>query len=321
MLTIRIANSKKENIQMETKNERYFLEIARHKNLTKAATYLFVTQSSLSQFLTKEETELGVKLFIRDKKELQLTYAGELYRDACQNVMDIKQKLYRDLADLAQSKTGITRLGITPQWGGLAVAEIMPDFISRFPNSKLILTEDTAHPLLEQISANNLDLALIALNEDVPSQFPDIPISREELFLAVPFALAESVSKEAPGAFQYDNDGQRSVMLDTFRTSPFIVSRERTIIRDITNNMFRVWNFIPDIVCEINNHKAQLEMVAHGLGLTVIPRSYALEDGRIQYFRIQPGWFWKVSMVLRRDYELSQSDLHLISLLQNYYAI
>ena len=61
---------------MDTRYQNYFLEIVKRKSFSKAASYLFVTQSSLSQYLAKEEEELGVKLLIRDRKELKMTYAG-----------------------------------------------------------------------------------------------------------------------------------------------------------------------------------------------------------------------------------------------------
>ena len=79
---------------MNNRNLNYFLEIAKQKNLSKAASYLFLTQSSLSQFLAKEEEELGVKLFIRDKKGLKLTYAGELYKETCEKILEIQSEHY-----------------------------------------------------------------------------------------------------------------------------------------------------------------------------------------------------------------------------------
>ena len=55
----------------------YFLEIARAKNLSRAAERLYVSQSALSQFLAREEAELGVKLFLRRHNTLLLTPAVE----------------------------------------------------------------------------------------------------------------------------------------------------------------------------------------------------------------------------------------------------
>ena len=61
---------------MDTKYLKYVLTIARKKNMTKAAEELYVSQSSLSQYLSRLEQEIGVQLFIRAKGELLLTPAG-----------------------------------------------------------------------------------------------------------------------------------------------------------------------------------------------------------------------------------------------------
>ncbi len=298
---------------MDTRYINYFLEIAKHKNLSKAASYLFVTQSSLSQYLSREESELGVKLFIRDKKELKLTYAGELYKQACEEMLKSKDRLYRSLSDLEQSKTGITRLGITPQWGGLVLSRILPKYTEKYPFNYLNLTEDIAHPLIEGISSNALDLALIALNEDAPSDYPNISIHREELILAVPSSFIECSQTF------HDQGNIPVINLSLLSERPFIISKERTIIRDITNAMFRSAKFTPHVLCELNNHIATLEMVAQGLGITVIPKCYMTENKNIQYCSIAPHWYWNISVVMRRNYELSKADMYLIDLLKQYY--
>ena len=61
---------------MDIKNPEYILEIARQQSVTHAAEKLFVTQSTLSQYLLKLENELGTPLFSREKSGLVPTEAG-----------------------------------------------------------------------------------------------------------------------------------------------------------------------------------------------------------------------------------------------------
>ena len=294
---------------MDNRYLNYFMEIAKQKNLSKAATYLFLTQSSLSQFLAKEEEELGVKLVIRDKKGLKLTYAGELYKETCEKILDLQSKLYYSLAELEQSKTGITKVGITPQWGGMVFANIMPAFVDKYPFTSLKFLEDTAHPLLEAITANEIDIALIALDSNEPLQYQSIKVHKEELLLAVPKTFIENI-----------DDTQSIINLSELRNFPFIISKERTVIRDITNSMFRSAGFTPKITCEINNHLASLEMTNQNLSIAIIPKCYMRDYDNIKYFSIAPHWYWDISVVIRRGYELSQSDQYIVSLLREYYT-
>ena len=65
--------------------------------MTKAAEELYVSQSSLSQYLSRLEQEIGVQLFIRAKGELLLTPAGELYVEAARKVIQIQKDLYHNI--------------------------------------------------------------------------------------------------------------------------------------------------------------------------------------------------------------------------------
>ena len=74
---------------MDVKYLTYVLEMANQKSITKAANALYISQPSLSQYLSKLEGELGTPLFVRTKNELLPTPAGELYIAAAKEVIEI----------------------------------------------------------------------------------------------------------------------------------------------------------------------------------------------------------------------------------------
>lgn len=76
---------------MDTRHLEYVLSIAKWKNMTKAAEELYVSQSSLSQYISKLEQELGTPLFVRAYNQLVLTKAGEMYVRAASEVVSIKK--------------------------------------------------------------------------------------------------------------------------------------------------------------------------------------------------------------------------------------
>ena len=96
---------------MDTRHLTYILAIAQKKNMTKAAEELFVSQSSLSQYLTKLEQEIGTPLFFRTRGELTLTPAGALYVEAAKQVIRIKKQLYKDISGL--DSRGHVTVGVT----------------------------------------------------------------------------------------------------------------------------------------------------------------------------------------------------------------
>ena len=87
-----------------------------------------MSQSSLSQYLSRLEQEIGDPLFIRAKGELLLTPAGELYVEAARKVIRIQKDLYQDIRSL-NNKSHIT-IGVTSQFGLRMLTEIIPAYRS-----------------------------------------------------------------------------------------------------------------------------------------------------------------------------------------------
>ena len=85
---------------MDIKNPEYILEIARQQSVTHAAEKLFVTQSTLSQYLLKLENELGTPLFSREKSGLVPTEAGHVYLHAARAVVQIQNAAEASIAAL-----------------------------------------------------------------------------------------------------------------------------------------------------------------------------------------------------------------------------
>ena len=116
---------------MDVKYLNYILAIAKKKNMTRAAEELYVSQSSLSQYLAKLEQEIGTPLFFRSKGELSLTPAGELYVKAAKQVIEIQKNLYREISGLDQR--GHITVGVTSLFALKMLSEIIPEFKRQYP--------------------------------------------------------------------------------------------------------------------------------------------------------------------------------------------
>ena len=115
---------------MDIKNPEYILEIARQQSVTHAAEKLFVTQSTLSQYLLKLENELGTPLFSREKSGLVPTEAWHVYLHAARAVVQIQNAAEASIAAL--KKEGFLCVGVS-FWGLMLLTGLLPAFKSRFP--------------------------------------------------------------------------------------------------------------------------------------------------------------------------------------------
>ena len=90
---------------------KYIYTVYQKGSFSKAAESLYMTQPALSISIQKVETEIGMPLFNRDKKPLELTEAGKLYIEKIRQIMHLENELAQQLGDLTSLKTGKLRVG------------------------------------------------------------------------------------------------------------------------------------------------------------------------------------------------------------------
>ena len=140
----------------------YILAIAEHRNFTLAAEHCFVTQPTLSMQIQKIEEELGVLIFDRSKKPLELTAIGKnIVTQAKSIVYEVDRMI--DIVDQAKGFIGGDfRLGIIPT----VMPTLLPMFLKTFsdqnPKVNLIIEELTTEELLEKLKNGRLDAAIAA---------------------------------------------------------------------------------------------------------------------------------------------------------------
>ena len=284
---------------MDIKNPEYILEIARQQSVTHAAEKLFVTQSTLSQYLLKLENELGTPLFSREKSGLVPTEAGHVYLHAARAVVQIQNAAEVSIAAL--KKEGFLCVGVS-FWGLTLLTGLLPTFKSRFPDITLrLFVDDYAH-LKVRMQAGRIDLAVISITEedDRPAQ-GSIDLKREELVVALPREAAYCL--EHPDA-EFISEEQLPQALDTLN---FIAPDEGASIRRIEDALFRRLMYRPHVICEVEREDSATRMVAAGVGAAIL----SVEDVRgvreIRSFRLDPPLYRENIMVLRRGVKRTEA--------------
>ena len=181
---------------MELNQLRYFCAVAHTGSFTKAAAQEGVAQPSLSQQIRKLEREIGSPLFERLGRANRLTPYGEALLPEAEGILRQVAEAGARLTGLKQGVSGRLRIGAIPTIMPYWLAPRLANFVAKFPDVDLHLTEATTHRLIESLQAGELDAAVIGL----PIQSPDVVCSelfRENLCIAVPpnhrFAEAKSV--------------------------------------------------------------------------------------------------------------------------------
>lgn len=144
---------------MDLSQLRYFLSVADHRSFTRAAEELFVSQPTVSKQIALLEKELGVKLFVRNKNGIGLTYIGQIlypdFRDALALINTAIQKAAKTTEDVR----GKINVGIGSM---MDINYIMPGFFRAFsqvyPGIQLRITSHTFSELQKRLAGGELDV-------------------------------------------------------------------------------------------------------------------------------------------------------------------
>lgn len=146
---------------MEIRVLRYFLEIAREENMTRAAERLHVSQPSLSKQMKELEQELGKKLFRRGSASIHLTDEGMLLRKRAEDILAMVDKTAEEFKALDEVTGGDVYIGCAESSQIQYLAEIIRQFRQRYPLLKYhILSGDTVQ-VAERLDRGLLDFAVI----------------------------------------------------------------------------------------------------------------------------------------------------------------
>jgi len=140
----------------------YVLAVAEHQNFTKAALKVFVTQPTLSMQIQKLEEELGVKIFDRSKKPIQLTDTGKKIVNQARNIVNESDRI-QDIVDQEKGFIGGTfRLGIIPTVMPTLLPMFLNNFIKKYPKVKLKIEEFHTEAIIDRLNDGHLDAAIAA---------------------------------------------------------------------------------------------------------------------------------------------------------------
>ncbi|MCD8189033.1 MAG: LysR family transcriptional regulator [Clostridiales bacterium] len=146
---------------MEIRTLRYFLEIAREENMTRAGYALHVSQSSLSKQMKELEAELGKKLFRRGRASISLTDEGMLLRKRAEDILSMVDKTIDEFQSLDDITGGEIRIGCAESYQIKYLAQCIRDLKTRCPLVRYHLLSGTTEQVTERLDKGLLDFAVI----------------------------------------------------------------------------------------------------------------------------------------------------------------
>ncbi len=300
---------------MNTKQLTYFIEIAKQRNMNKAAEQLFVSQSSLSQYLSRLEDEMGTPLFYRQKGNMTLTPAGQLYLECAQKIIALKNELIRDIASLS-SPTHI-KVGINSIWGNTMMTVLTTQFRVKHPEITIEIFEENHRLLKKLVTDGEIDIAIITTDSiDALQGYGEI-LRYEELLFAISGQNAYFDAHPKP-----DGVGHMDLidLVRQFEKENFILTKQTSSFRGMIDRNLAACNFTPSIICEISNMNTVRNMVSHNLGVAFIPSSCADTTLGLDicYYSITPRLERINAMIHSKTLAFSDAEVDFMNLVREY---
>lgn len=163
----------------------YLTAVVELKHFGHAAERCFVTQSTLSAGIQDLEQLLGINLLERTNRKVIPTPLGTEIADQAQTILSLSA----DLVELAQSENnplaGRVRIGVIPSISPFLLPKVLPSIRENLPELELVLIEDQSERLLEKLKSAEIDLAILAFPYNIHG-FRHRIFAKEQFWLALP---------------------------------------------------------------------------------------------------------------------------------------
>ena len=251
---------------MELRQLRYLVTLADERHFTRAAARLHIAQPALSQQVRRLEDEVGIALVDRTTRHVSLTPAGERLVARARRALAEVEAAEAELSDLSGIRTGRLVIGSMRSTGPYDLFALLAAYHGRHPGVELIVREEPSEVMLQRLHADTLDLAFLSVNRlDTGA---DIALRR---ILSEPL-----VALLAPG---HRLAGRKRLDMAELREERFVVFGEGGSLRRIVVMGAREAGFEPQLAFESTEQQRIRAMVAHGLGVALLPASEAEHAG------------------------------------------
>jgi DNA-binding transcriptional LysR family regulator len=273
---------------MELRQLRTIAAVARHRSLTKAGDELFLTQPAVSQQIRRLEEELGVDLFHRTSRRVELTPEGRVVLGYAERVLAEVDGLHSELEDITGLLSGEIRIGGVYPTGPYDLFAMLAEFRAAHPGVAIHMVEETQDDTLHALRADELECAFIAHDPDaLGDEFVAHLLWMDELVVALP--VGHPLAAES------------SIDFDQLASEDLIAYRENSAIRRRLESKMAERGIEPRNAFICTEMAAVRALASRGLGVAVIPRSVAEQAGPpIELRPLAPERLtWPVALVWR----------------------
>lgn len=278
---------------------RVFYTVAKRGSLTKAAEELYISQPAVSQAIRQLETQLGVSLFNRTHRGLELSErGGKVIYSKVEQALKAFSEAENSLQQLSDKASGTLRIAATSNIFEYFLVDKIAAFYEQYPEVKIELI--TTLP-------NNVEAALLGDKCDVA--FVHLPVDEAAASDVVVYGNVMRIND----IFVTNKDNleltKGPIPLNRLQDYPLIMLEKKTLARTLVEDFFTRLGIELKPSIEVDDFALMKKLVTSGMGIGIVPREYAkrrLRDGLLFEIKTEPPLPARsVGIVLKKEAKIS----------------
>lgn len=234
-----------------------FYEVAKAGNISKAAKELYISQPAISKAISKLEDSLGLSLFTRSSRGVQLTSEGEILFEHTREAFDALDRGEQELKRIQEFDIGHLRIGVSNTLCKYILLPYLKTFIDQYPHMKVTIESQATAQTLARLEQQKIDLGLVA-EPSVRRDLAFIPvIDIQDTFVTTPNYLENL----------YLREGQDTSL---FETGNIMLLDTSNMTRHHVDEYMAENNIFPHQILEVTTMDLLIEFAKIGLGIACV---------------------------------------------------
>jgi DNA-binding transcriptional LysR family regulator len=245
---------------MELRHLRYVVAVAESLSFREASRKLHVSQPSLSVQVKQLEDEVGVQLFHRSKRHVEITRGGEVFLITAREVLSMLERGSSTARQAQQGEAGTIRIGFVPTASFAILPRLLHEIKRQLPLVELELKEWPEATQIRELQLGTLDIGIAHL-EELSDKLESMLLLRERLVLAL------SIHHKAAG--------KKAVTFDDLRDDLLLIPRKHLFpaLHQIIVSTFVAGGVMPNRTQPIEHVQTAIALAAAGAGFAFVPES------------------------------------------------
>ena len=290
---------------MELRQLTHFLAVAEANHFTRAATRVHLTQSSLSSSIRALERELGTDLFVRSTRRVELTEAGRALLPAARRAVAAAEDGLDAVAGVRGLVRGQLEIGVIQTIGPVDIPALLARYHRRHPAVTLRLHHAGVSSLVRQTADGELELAIV-----------DLPLGPQASRVRPTRWAQNRCCSASPSTTRWPS--RHRVRLIDLADRDFVEYRSDSSLRASIDQACQAAGLQRRVVCEVDTIADLVELVALGLGVSLLPpAAIQMAGGRVIGLATDPSIPRDLMLVTPLDREPSPAASAFLDLLKS----